>query len=569
MMPVEATPPGSLSEQVVELHAHTALDLQSDERTFGWSTRLPPLDGAPLKIAVAGPHNAGKSMLVAALLKLPADKVAEITGAIPLTDQITPYEWSGCILLDLPGTQSGLDLHDATATTGLRQADLLLLVTSIELPGEEETAQIRRVLGDEGFARRVLVVVNKCNSEDNDPDVIRAEMRERLSPFPWVNPLFADAKDYVDALNAEGLTEEDRCLYRAESGVDEVASALATLVRDHGSTARLQGVCHEIRRIAVEASNRWMPDEEAQALELSAHTARAALEHARTQLTEETHLAVDTLGERLREVGNRLAGAVTEQDATVSKTDIAQAEKEERQAHTEFEDFVNQRSQEILGRLDQELETSLEDFDRYSADAAVVAESFSGGHSRNKGSWFVEDAFDKAWGTGMGKLRERLDAVIDGGSSQGSPAYDLALRFKKFRGGAPAKPYEHRHNADKIVKGGKTFSALSDFLTPLVDGKGIVDDIVRIRAVKKRQEEIRSHYAAMADRRTREEMATVDGYIESRLARRHELLGALLESAAESERTRTEAQARWCERAEQASALAARLDVELKNEPVH
>ncbi|MFK5636039.1 GTPase [Ornithinimicrobium sp. LYQ103] len=553
----------NLTEQVAELRARTAKELQSDQRAAGLIGRLPALDDVPLRIALSGPHNAGKSMLVAALLGLPKEKVEAITGAVPLTDEITPYNWSGCTLLDLPGTQSGLDMHDTIAAAGLRQADLLVLVTSVELPGEEETQQIRHLLRGEAFARRVLVVVNKCNSEDNDPDVVRAEMLDRLSPFPWLEPLFADAKEYVDASNADGLTEEDREVYREDSGIDEVITALTMLVHKHGQTAHLQAVCQEVRRVSVEASEQWAPDEAEEAQELTADRIRAAFADARRELKEATDLAVETLGVQIAEAGNRLAGTVSEEHASVGETDVSQAEQDEAKAGEQFENAVNRGVEDVLLRLDDQLDTSLDDWQRYSVDLRAVAQGIDRGRSRKKTALLVDDAMDKAWRTGANKLREKLDALVEGGVREGSPAYALAKRYKELRGGAPARPYEHLNRAKDLTKAGRRVKGAADFLTPLVDVKGAVDDIWRMQAVKKRQAEIRSFYAEQAEEQMAEERAAVSKFIEPLLERRHASLSVMLDAVEEAAQERTAAQTRWQELGEQAIALAALVDKEL------
>lgn len=551
-------------EQVAAILVGTGAALESDEWASALVANLPNLDDdAPLRIAVAGPTNAGKSMLIAALLGLPQDRVEAITGAVPLTHEITPYDWSGYTLLDLPGTLSGLDAHDAVAAAGVRRADLLLLVTSVELPGESETEQIRQLLAEEGFARRVLVVLNKCNSEDNDLGLVRAEMLDRLSPFPWIEPLFADAKDYVDARNADGLTEVDRDAYHEGSGIDAVVSALTALAVEHGPTARLQAVCHEVRRISVEASERWAPDPEEETQEIIADRIRSAFADGRRELTEASVIALETLAEQIAAVGNRLAGTVSEEDASVDERNVSVADQDEAKAHAQYEAEVNRAVDDVLARLDAQLDTTLNDWKRYSADLDAIAPDIDRGRSRKKPRLFVDRTAEKVWEAGVSKAREKLDEFVEGGVVKGSKAHDLAKWLRAATSDEPAKAYDHKHRAEDLTKAGRRLGAAAEFLSPLVDVKGMIDGIRRAEAVKKRRADIRSRYARQAVDAMAQERAGVEAYIDERLARRHNAVAAMLDGAEESARARTEAQFQWQEHAEQASALAALLDEEL------
>ena len=83
-----------LQEQVASLLNLAKTALVSDERASSLAAALPILDRSPVRIALAGPHNAGKSMLIAALLRLPQDEVDEMTAATPRTSDITPYDLS-------------------------------------------------------------------------------------------------------------------------------------------------------------------------------------------------------------------------------------------------------------------------------------------------------------------------------------------------------------------------------------------------------------------------------------------------------------------------------------------
>lgn len=531
---------------------------KSDERASSLVAALPVLDHSPLRIAVAGPHNAGKSMLIATLLKLPQDEVDEITAATPSTSAITPYDWLDHVLLDLPGTLSGLDEHDVEAAAGVRRADLLLLVTSVELPGEAETLQIQTLLADEGFAHRTLVVVNKCNSEESDLEVIRSEMLARLASYRWIEMLFADAKDYVDSWNFPGLEQEARDFLREDSGIDEVEAALSSFAAEHGRTARLQALCHEVRRASAEASSLWAPDHDEETLEAAADRIRLAFANARTELTDATDLELATLGSDIAGIGTSLASSVSEEDGAVDTRSATEAGAGEVKALAQCEESVNRALEDVLSRLDDQLGTTLGDWDRYSVEAEGVSPGIHGarlGRKRNK----VDDVVDQAWDSTVRTVRQKIGDFVEGGVRKGSPVHDLALKWNNARG-KTATSYTHIHTAETFTKAGKIAGAAAEFLSPLVDVKGVLHNLRRGEAVKKRREAIRSTYSAHARAVVARERDAIDAYTEGLVGPRQEAVTERLESADESAQARMQAQARWGALSEQAQELAAAVD---------
>lgn len=561
----ESTTYDELKEHVRTLLARTRGALESDHRAAMLAPDLPELDESPVRIALAGAHNAGKSMLIGALCRLPQDEVDAITAAVPLTSEITPYEWSGHVLLDLPGTLSGLEEHDEVAAKGVRRADVLLLATSVELPGEAETRQIDHLLATEGFAQRTLVVLNKCNSEDNDPDLVRAEMRQRLAAYPSIDLLFADAKEFVESRNAPDVTPEDRAFLRAESGIDEVEAALSALVKEHGRAARLQALCQEVRRTAEEASTLWQPYQEEEADEVAADRIRLALASARVELTDATDLALATLSDALVGIGNNLASTVDEEDGSLAVSSTSAAAATEEKALAQCGMDVNRAADEIISRLDAILGTTLEDRDRYSVAAVPgVPQGVREDRIRRKRSK-LDDTVDKAVETGLYKLRTKLNEAIDAGVRDGSPLHDMAKKINAVTK-EPIKPYTHRNRAEKLAKRAKFAKSATDFVGPLVDVKGSLDNIRRGTAIKKRREDIRSRYAAHAVVVVAEEREDIHAYLERQLGRRHEVVATVLDAAVASASMRTEAQARWTTVAQSARDLACAVDRVLAGE---
>lgn len=547
-----------LSERVTSLLDETRQALLEDERAADLAAALPVLDDSPIRIALAGPHNAGKSMLVAALLRLPQDQVDAITGAVPKTGRIEPYDWDGHVLLDLPGTQSGFEEHDSVAAAGVRTADVLLLVTSVELPGEAETAQVVRLLDVEGFGRRAVIVLNKCNSEDNDLELVREDMLHRLEAFPWIEPMFADALQYVRALNYPGYTDEDRAFVRSESRVDDVVAALRELADVHGHTARLAGLCHEVRRTAEEASRRWDRDHQAEARELTADRIRAALADARTSLTDAVDLAVGTLADAIAGIGNGLAMAISEEDGSLDPRRLARAETEEDDAFAACAAAVNSAIEEVLPRLDEALGVSLTDWQRYSTGGDGPGNPISAGPVKARPG-MVDGAVANLWNANAHKAINWFNEVLEEGVRAGSPLHKIAKKINDHQG-IVAKAHTHINKAKQLQRGGRALKNVAEFAAPAIDVKGVVDHLRRSDAIKKKRQKIRTEYAEDARTAESAERDRVVKHLDELLGRREEQVAAMLEAADQVVAARIEAQRRWAAVSTRAAGLATEID---------
>lgn len=551
-------PTAALTERVISLLEETRQALLADERADDLAETLSALDDSPIRIALAGPHNAGKSMLVAALLRLPQDQVDAITGAVPKTDRIEPYDWNGHVLLDLPGTQSGFEEHDSVAAAGVRTADVLLLVTSVELPGEAETAQIVRLLDVEGFGRRAVIVLNKCNSEDNDLELVRADMLHRLEAFPWIEPMFADALQYVRALNYPGYNDDDRAFVRSESRVDDVVAALQELAGAHGRTARLAGLCHEVRRTADEASSRWDRDQQAEARELTADRIRAALADARASLADAVDLAVGTLADAIAGIGNGLAVAISEEDGSLDPRRLSRAEAEEDEAYAACATAVNSALEEIFPRLDVALGVSLSEWQRYSTGGDGPGNPISASPVKKKPG-MIDGAVANLWNANARKAASWFNEVLEEGVREGSRLHKLAKKINDQQG-VLAKAYTHINKAKQLQRGGRALKNVAEFAAPAIDLKGVVDHLRRTDAIKKKRQKIRAEYDE--DGRTAEsaERDRVQQHTDELLGRREEQVGAMLEAADQVVAARSEAQRRWAAVSTRAVGLAAEID---------
>ncbi len=91
-----------------------------------WDDRLVGLEGdshEPLRLAVAGEYDVGKSTLIKALTGADVDISSDVT-----TTKVTSYTFDDIVLLDMPGTLSGLDEHDQMAMTAVLDSDYFCLL---------------------------------------------------------------------------------------------------------------------------------------------------------------------------------------------------------------------------------------------------------------------------------------------------------------------------------------------------------------------------------------------------------------------------------------------------------
>lgn len=330
-------------------------------------------------------------------------------------------------LLDLPGTLSGLDEHDAEAAAGVRRADLLLIVTTVELPGEAEMEQITNLLDAEGFARRALVVVNKANSEDSDRNVVQAQIEGRLADFPDVGVYFVDARDYTQALTFPGMLDEDRERLRDASRVQHLEDALSALVERVGDYARLHAATHEVRRVCEEAVLRWHPNNEEESLELTAARISQAFASARAELFDSTEVSLETYRNDVTGIGAVLAAAVSEEDGSITERAATNAEEAEAQAAQRYQASVSDLVTTTVETLADQLGLAASDWAHYAGAAhAASPEEFL---AKPSDSSRRDELTDRLVDTAVNAIKGKLDAFLKGGVDAGSPMHDLAKKI--------------------------------------------------------------------------------------------------------------------------------------------
>lgn len=508
-MEPRTTTDGEPSARVLELSARAEEVLNAHARTRDLTAALPRTDTGPLRIALLGPYSAGKSTLIAALLRLPAAEVEKIVDAAPKTREATPYPWNGVILVDLPGTLSGDGAHFAAARRGVRGADALMIVTTSELPGEAETEAVLQALGADGFADRSVVVVNKMNAENSDRDVILDEIRKRLGPFADRVPIVpTDARDFLDAATDPGLTDEERELLGSGSGIEALTAELRRIVAPGVSGLRPRAQAYELLRVLADAEELWnLHGDDLDAVR-TAEKVGASLSQAEEGVRKALEREGDALAAKIRRAGNRIADSISEKNGTVP-TDVATAAtKELVGSHTDFDINFSSSMRAAFdaltagyGDVVPEPEEWVNDVNPPGAHPVAPPKSPLEEAVRKA----AEDAAKQGAGKLMGWFgriasdKERAAAVVDWlnrsrvGQKLFDPSGKLTNGAKKF------KPWGKVKATDK-VSGWATGTAkwAEVVIGPALDTVSVIQDHSERTAVDKRRKEIREHFADVA-----------------------------------------------------------------------
>lgn len=189
-----------------------------------------------IRIALVGQYSAGKSTIVSALTgRRDIGIAADIA-----TDRATSYPWvEGLTLIDTPGLYTERADHDEVTNEALRQADLLLFCVTYSLFDDVTAPNFKKLAFEDGYAGKMMLVVNKMSSERGRHDELVAAYEESLNSalaprsvrqFPRA---FIDAKDCL-----EGLDEGDAELV-ADSHFGDLVATVNDLAARQGVLGKL------------------------------------------------------------------------------------------------------------------------------------------------------------------------------------------------------------------------------------------------------------------------------------------------------------------------------------------
>ncbi|MGW2174947.1 GTPase [Streptomyces sp. NPDC001705] len=502
------TTDGGPNARVLALSARAEEILNAHPHTRNLTASLPQADTSPLRIALLGPYSAGKSMLIAALRRLPTAEVEKLVDAAPKTPEATLHPWNGVTLVDLPGTLSGNDEHSAAARRGVRGADALMIVTTSELPGEAETKAILQALDTDGFADRSVVVVNKMSAENSDRDVILDEIRKRLGPFAdRVPSVPTDARDYVDAFNDPDLSDGHRELLASESGIDALTAELRRIIAPGVEGVRPKAQACELIRVLEDAEQRWELDGQELDAAQTANKVEESVSRAKEGVLDALERESEVVASRIRTAGGRAANSVSEKNGVIP-VDIATAVAGELiDVRTDFDVTFSSSVRAAFDALVAEYGDGVpepEDWvnDVDSAEATLAAPTESPYEKA------IREAAEKAAKVGAGRLHEWIKKVADNSER----AANVADWLNKTRAGQKVldaggkitngvgkfKPWGKSKAAKRVAGAATTVQWAMAAMGPLMDVKGFAQDQSKRTAINKRRQALREHFADVA-----------------------------------------------------------------------
>jgi signal recognition particle receptor subunit beta len=494
-----------LGARVLSLAAHAERILSAHPRTQGLVADLPHPDSSPLRIALLGPYSAGKSMLIAALRRLPSEEVERLVDAAPKTHELAEYPWTDVTLVDLPGTLSGNDEDSRIARLGVRRADALMIVTTSELPGEAESQAILEALDADGFADRSVVVVNKMNAENSDPEVILGEIRARLGSFAARVPILpTDAKDYVDALNDPDLTNDQRELLTAESGVDALADELRRILAAGVDDVRPSAQAFELARVLADAEHQWdLAGEDLRAAE-AATKVEDAVSCATEGVLRTLERESDAVYSVISAAGLAIANSVSDKDGRPLAATLRDADQRLDKARATFGLKFNSSLVSACDALTEEYGTRvarpkewIDDInplnspidgppDGDSPLARVAIDVVNDG-GKALGEWLAKVVADPNKGGLAEKVANRLIESPVGQKLLGIGG-DVANGVGRF------KPYGRIKAAQKVVKAAEKAQWAFVVLGPAIDLGGVLNDQMKRVRIDKYRQQIRDQF---------------------------------------------------------------------------
>ena len=244
--------PLTLSTTQQELFERSLQNIEQVESLFSEAQNLfpdfkPDIAGikqqlhSPFSIFICGEFNAGKSSL---LNQLGENALAPV-GILPTTKEIESYNpegLGGLVFIDSPGTNSIIDQHQELTENYLKQADIILFLTSVERPLSKSEQDFLTIVNNT-WARKVIVAVNKIDLvTPEEIEQVTKYIAEGLSNIfsekPPIFPISSHTGDGMDKLKdflLAFLAEKERIKLKLQGPQNSLLVYLDQLVTKNKS----------------------------------------------------------------------------------------------------------------------------------------------------------------------------------------------------------------------------------------------------------------------------------------------------------------------------------------------
>jgi GTPase SAR1 family protein len=246
-----------------------------------------------IQIMLYGAYNAGKSTLLNALLGSEQARVADV----PTTGTVTPYDWTGHILLDTPGVNAPIK-HEEISFDALKRADLILFILRQE---DQDAEDLMDRLFDLLEAKRSVFLL--LNYSDSDLELIakvRQHLNDTLIHYAQRRhfDLEAVGKIPVVLMNARTALKarlENKDGLRKHAGYDDFIQRFTDWLRQYDNeTKRLQQAREVIERLFLDPVQKRIDEKSVSKNE------SGELEHEIEHLKREIRILKDAIANRLR-----------------------------------------------------------------------------------------------------------------------------------------------------------------------------------------------------------------------------------------------------------------------------
>lgn len=299
---------------------------------------LPGLDehNDTVSIALVGPYNAGKSAIARCL----TGRSEFVSDADVKTTETLEVRWNGLRIIDTPGVKAGFKQHDETTEEAVRGADLLLFCMTVELWDDTIADYFRHVTQHLGHSQTTIVVVNKTDSADADPDLRVEEVAKVAKIFAPDAPIvLVSAREYEENLEDDVPELDDA------SNMGGLINKIDAFNHQRGLMARAIRPLNQMRTLALEASALLVSDPAIQAeLQMCAR-----MDKTIDKFGLHAHAGIDSQIEQFRIKAQAICDDLLDKfdDNRISEFDVEQADEQMRRIAEAGSLAINEQLQEL------------------------------------------------------------------------------------------------------------------------------------------------------------------------------------------------------------------------------